>query len=425
MTQNQPQHSTSGQQSTFRVLAINFGGIGDEILFLPTLQSIRKAYPDASLTLLLEPRSRSFEQITNLIDSTIVFDIKKRPLLPSDLWQLLSLIREGRYDVVVSSGGSPQVAALLFLSAIKKRVGYGSNPLAKLLLTDPIPLNKNQYAAGMYQDLAQGIGQAKMPPAQCLPVAFLKKDSLERMGDFLHTTDSTKRLVVIHPGTSRLAVQKGIIKTWETDNWVNLISRLQAHKDIQVILAGGPDDEETIADLLKKAPAASSGGDLLSAVGKTKSLADLAALISLSDLLVCVDSAPMHLAVALDKPLVALFGPTDEAKLLPMTDTLSPGADNQATGMLSPRADNQATGMLSPRADMQATGTASPEAGATSQSKKARAKFKGLRDVPISEFPRQLGDGLGVRLQPDIVYQCVLDQLKEWTTPKSHPPQKN
>src|SRR3984885_2060288 len=107
------------------------------------------------------------------------------------------------------------------------------------------------------------------------------------------------------------------------------------------------------------------------------------------------------------------------------TGMLSPRADNQATGMLSPRADNQATGMLSPRADMQATGTASPEAGATSQSKKARAKFKGLRDVPISEFPRQLGNGLGVRLQPDIVYQCVLDQLKEWTTPKSHPPQKN
>ncbi len=349
MTQNQPQKGVP------RVLAINFGGIGDEILFLPTLQSIRKAYPSASLTLLLEPRSRSFEQITNLIDKTIVFDIKKRPLLPADLWQLLSLIRAGNYDVVVSSGSSPPVAALLFLSGIKKRVGYGSNPLAKLLLTDAVPLNKEQYAACMYQDLARGIGEAKMPLASCLPAAVLNPDSLERMRDFLHTTDSTKHLIVSHPGTSRLAVEKGIIKTWAIDNWVTLISRLQADQDVQVIVAGGPDDQETIAKLLEKVPATS----ILSAVGQTKSFADLAALISLCDLLVCVDSAPMHLAVALDRPVVALFGPTDEAKLLPN-----------------------------------------------------RSKFKAVRDLPLAQKPRHMQDGLGVDVSPDVVYQSVREQLK-------------
>ena len=356
------------QNKTLKILTINFGGIGDEILFLPTLESIRKAYPSAHLTLLLEPRSRSFEQVTNLIDATITFDIKKRPLLPTDLLQLLSLIRNGKYDMVISSGGSPQVAALLFLSGIKERIGYASNKIAKALLTKQIPLNKDQYAAAMYQDLATGVGQPKLSPSECIPRAILKSDSLKRMEEFISnsfgstaenksTISSANQRIIIHPGTSRLAVQKGIIKTWDTDNWLELINRLRVREDLEIVLAGGPDDEEIIAALL---PRLKTGKGLVSAVGHTKSLADLGALISYCDFLVCVDSAPMHLAVALGTPVVAMFGPTDETKLLP-----------------------------------------------------PMSKFKAVRDKPLSEVPRQMQDGLGVKVEPEIVYQAVIDQLHD------------
>jgi ADP-heptose:LPS heptosyltransferase len=356
-----------------KILTINFGGIGDEILFLPALSSIRAVFPEARISLLLEPRSRSFEQVTDLVDEILTFDIKKRPLKPQDLWSLLRLIQAGKFDIVVSSGSSPPVAALLFLSGIKKRVGYGANPLAKLLLTDAVPLNREQYAAAMYQDLATGIGAEKLPLEKCLPVAVLKPESVQRMSEFLAAekvspTTGGKKRILLHPGTSKLAVQKGIIKTWATEHWLHLIDGLAAHEDLQLILAGGPDDAETISDLMQEVQKRSQQSTkFLSAFGKTKSLADLAALIDMCDLLVCVDSAPMHLAVALKKPVVALFGPTDEGKLLPPLPI-----------------------------------------------------FKGLRDKPISEFPRQLGDGLGVPLQPDIVYQSVLDQLRESRDQGSH-----
>jgi ADP-heptose:LPS heptosyltransferase len=356
-----------------KILAINFGGIGDEILFLPTLDSIRSKYPQAQLTLLLEPRSKSFQQVTDKIDGVLEFDIKKKPLLPGDLWEVLQLIRSGRFDMVISSGSSPPVAALLFLSGIKERIGYGSNPLARALLTRAVPLDRNQYAAAMYQDLTSGIGVAKTPAAQCIPRAVLKPDSVARMATFISTHSVTAsngtanspdfRRIIIHPGTSRLAVEKGIIKTWSTENWVALITRLQQSPNIEIILAGGPDDEVIIKEISAKV---TPSDNLLSAVGHTKSLADLAALIDVSSILVCVDSAPMHLAVALNKPLVALFGPTDEAKLLP------PGRI-----------------------------------------------FKALRDRPTSEFPRQLVDGLGVLLQPDIVYQSLMDLSRELTDQES------
>jgi len=322
-----------------KILAINFGGIGDEILFLPTLQTIRNHAPNSSITLLLEPRSRSVAELTNLVDSVITFDIKKRPLSVGDLVDLLALIKEGGYDCVISSGGSPLVSALLFLSGIPERIGYHSNRLAPVLLTQPVPLNKKQYAAAMYHDLAIGFLKQKCltPPAvsdekindSLIPTVSLKPDSMDRMQNFIaerglnrEKRSAQSRLILVHPGTSRLATEKGIFKTWPTDSWIDLLfligreneKKPDADRDI-VILAGGPDDKEIIEGILGKA------GDqlphMVSAYGQTKSIADLAALIQLCDIMICVDSAPMHVAIGLRKPLVALFGPFDPALLVP------------------------------------------------------------------------------------------------------------
>ncbi|MBX3072496.1 glycosyltransferase family 9 protein [Candidatus Obscuribacterales bacterium] len=322
-----------------KILAINFGGIGDEILFLPTLQTIRNYAPNSSITLLLEPRSRSVAELTNLVDSVITFDIKKRPLSVGDLVDLLALIKEGGYDCVVSSGGSPLVSALLFLSGIPERIGYHSNRLAPVLLTQPVPLDKKQYAAAMYHDLAIGFLKQKRltPPAvsgekindSLIPTVSVKPDSMDRMQNFIaerglnrERRSAQSRLILVHPGTSRLATEKGIFKTWPTDSWLDLLfligreneNKPEADRDI-VILAGGPDDKEIIEDILNKA------GDqlphMVSAYGQTKSLADLAALIKLCDIMLCVDSAPMHVAIGLRKPIVALFGPFNPALLVP------------------------------------------------------------------------------------------------------------
>ncbi|PWT96432.1 MAG: glycosyltransferase, partial [Candidatus Melainabacteria bacterium] len=141
-----------------KLLVINFGGIGDEILFLPTLKTLKEECPHWHLTLLLEPRASSVSQLTDLVDEIITFDIKKRPLLVFDLLALLGLLRDGNYQTVISSGSSPAVAILLFLSGIGKRIGYDSGALSRLLLTASVRLNKNQYAADMYHDLIQGLG---------------------------------------------------------------------------------------------------------------------------------------------------------------------------------------------------------------------------------------------------------------------------
>ena len=59
-----------------KILAINFGGIGDEIFFLPTLISLKKEFPNSKITLALEPRSKSVKDLTNIIDDLILINPK-------------------------------------------------------------------------------------------------------------------------------------------------------------------------------------------------------------------------------------------------------------------------------------------------------------------------------------------------------------
>ncbi len=73
-----------------RVLVINFGGIGDEILFLPTLISLKKEFPDAKITLALEPRSKGIKDLTDIIDDLFLIDIKGKNKY-SELLKLISL----------------------------------------------------------------------------------------------------------------------------------------------------------------------------------------------------------------------------------------------------------------------------------------------------------------------------------------------
>ena len=59
-----------------KILFINFGGIGDEILFLPSIISVKKEYPDSQITLALEPRSKGILSLTSIIDNIMLADIK-------------------------------------------------------------------------------------------------------------------------------------------------------------------------------------------------------------------------------------------------------------------------------------------------------------------------------------------------------------
>lgn len=285
-----------------KILFINFGGLGDEILFLPSIISVKKEFPNSKITLALEPRSKGITSLTNIIDETLFADIKGKNKY-FELAKLLIKIWREKFDIVISSGSNKFISLFLFMTFIQKRIGYNSGKLSEILLTDTVKLNKNQYAAKMYHDLVRVVTDINTE----LPEIDIERKNLQ------------PDTVLIHPGVSLLSVQKGMIKTVPAETWAEVVEKL-ADKGKKVILAGGPDDKETIDTITKTVPA----DKYINYFGKTKNLRELAELISSAEIFLCSDSAPLHIAVALGVKTFVIFGSTDDKKLIPQNEKVTP-----------------------------------------------------------------------------------------------------
>lgn len=280
------------------ILLINFGGIGDEILFLPVIQSLKKEYPNAKITLCLEGRSKAFVNLTNLLDNYFCIDIKTKNKYLEMLKLYIKAII-GNYDLVVSSGSNPLISILLFFTGIKTRIGYKSSNLSNKLLTYAVELNKNQYAANMYFDLIKDIVN------QNFELPIIKCEKPEKL----------QNSVLIHPGVSAISISKKIQKTFNGNKWAELI-KLLLNEGKNVYLAGGPDDTKCIEEI-RQALKNENHQNFFDYFGKTKNIYDLVKLIKSCEVLICSDSAPMHIGVATNTKTIAIFGPTNEKKLLP------------------------------------------------------------------------------------------------------------
>lgn len=288
-----------------KILVINFGGIGDEILFLPTLISLKKEFSDAQITLALEPRSKGIKDLTNVIEDLILVDIKSKNKY-IELLKFILTAKKGNFDLAVTAGGNMFMSIILFLTGIKKRYGYNTGKLSKLLLTKAVDLNKKQYAAKMYHDLITPITTIKTELPQInIAMPETKKDA-----------------ILIHPGVSKLSVNLGMIKTIPASTWAELIDLL-IENGKSVILAGGPDDKDCI-EIIRNSLKHKTSDKFTDAFGKTKNLLELAELIASVDKFVCSDSAPLHIAVATGTKTYVIFGPTDYKKLIPQSENVIP-----------------------------------------------------------------------------------------------------
>ncbi|MBQ8635546.1 glycosyltransferase family 9 protein [bacterium] len=291
------------------ILLINYGGIGDEILFLPVIDSLKKEYKNAKITLALEPRSKSIKNLSENINQTIDVDIKAKGI--KKYLNILKFIISTwfkNYDCIISSGKSPFVAIILFLTFIKERIGYDSK--TGFLLTKKIQLNDNQYAGKMYHDLVKPITTNEYEnPTIKITEKFELKSPLKE-----------KQYVCIHPGVSKMSISKNILKCPNIDFWLNLINGLLA-KNKQVVLLGTKDDKDLIEEILKNENI-KNNPNFINYYNQTKNIMEMAYIMQNSECVICVDSAPLHVAVCVKAKIFAIFGPTNEIKLTPKENNI-------------------------------------------------------------------------------------------------------
>lgn len=288
-----------------RILALIPGGIGDQILFFPTLETLQNEYPQATIDVIVEPRSKSAYRVYPNIHEVLVFDYKDRNGL-ADYLNLLGIIRDREYDIALTLGQNWAVGFLLWLNGIPVRVGYKTQN--SWFINHAVPLKTKQYAAYMYHDLVRGLNINRPCPEMKINVPKEDIDWAEDGQKRLNIKDSG--YILIHGGSSKLAQVKGINKVYPVPKWQRIIEDIQRKQpELPIVLLKGPEDEEWIAEMVALCPNVK--------IFSPPDIGKLAAIIAGANLMLCTDSAPMHLSVAVGTYTIALFGPTDSEKLLP------------------------------------------------------------------------------------------------------------
>ncbi|MGB3512881.1 MAG: glycosyltransferase family 9 protein [Microcoleaceae cyanobacterium] len=304
-----------------RILALVPGGIGDQILFFPVLDDLKQSYPESQIDVIVEPRSKGAYRVCKSVQDVLTYDFKDANSL-ADWGNLLGIMRDREYEAVISLGQRWTVGLLLWLTGIPKRVGYAGN--GGIFLTDPIPLKTEQYAAQMYHDLLQGMDS--VTPFRGISINVPKADIDWAEAEQKRLGVAESGYILIHGGSSTLAQTKGIEKIYPAIGWQEIITELQQKQpNLPVVVVKGPEDGTWVSEITQLYPDVKivMPGD----VGK------LAAIIAAANLMLCTDSAPMHLAVAVGTYTIALFGPTEPDKLLPKSDRVI--AIKSATGKMA------------------------------------------------------------------------------------------
>jgi len=280
------------------VLVIVTRRIGDVLLATPLIRSIKQAFPDAVLDLLV------FEGTHGLLaanpDVRRVISVPERPTPGEHLSLLFGLWR--RYDMALSLVPGDRPTFYAFVAGRWRAGLLTDTPKERWkqhLLQRWVPFdNLNTHSVRMHLALADVLG---ITPHSEVAVAWRDEDA--RQVDVLLGTHGTQPIAVLHTHP------KFNYKMWHRQGWLHVAQWLAA-RDFRIVLTGSADAEELayVADLARDMPQG-----VINAAGKL-SLAASAQLVSRARIYVGPDTALTHVAAALGVPTIALFGPSNPVK---------------------------------------------------------------------------------------------------------------
>jgi len=281
-----------------RLLVVKTSSIGDIVHALPIVQAIKETAPHLFLGWVVRQRSADVLRGNPWIDALYVLPDK-----PS-IGELLSLRRELRalhYEVALDMQGLFLSGLITGLSAAPVRMGWDRNrEWNGLFLTHPMVLGRGQrhHEVDLLYGFAEALGIHSLHP-EFTPQPYLAVEGLKRAEYWLERLPRPR--IALNIGASRA------YKRWPTDRWLDVAMELDSSGQ-SLVFVGDKNDAEIVTQIAPKL-----SGKSVNLAGKT-TLRELASVLASCDLLVTGDTGPMHLAVAVGTPVIALFGATDPVR---------------------------------------------------------------------------------------------------------------
>ena len=273
--------------------------IGDTILVTPLLGALKDALPKTRLSFLVTRQSAGIFGNHPHIDNLMIFDYNRARRSIHYFIKFLLKLRGAGFDMVIDLTRNDRSAFFTLISGAPIRMGYeGSSFFLNKAYTHRVTYKFGKiHTVDHHLMMATALGFSASDPNPYLEVS---KPDTQFIREFIeaHGIQTDKSIVIIHPGARRC------YKCWPLERFSHIADALMTHYPVQVVLAGGPEDRERCQAILKGMQ--KPGVDLCAKV----SLEQLPALIHESVLLIGNDSAPIHIATAVNTPVIALFGPT-------------------------------------------------------------------------------------------------------------------
>ena len=292
-------HSESAAtvKRTVKILLLQLKRIGDLILTTPAIAAVRNNYPDAHITLAVSNECAELLPAISNVDRVLIARRNLRDVA------MVSSVTGNRFDYCIDFTRNDRSAFLTLLSGARRRIAsYRVREQSKTrarVYTDLVGVRLRDVHTTEYNlALLELLGVRAAPSA---PQLDLPRTAREKADALRCDRRITRPYVILHPSSARRE------KLWEAARWTKVIDHFGQSNEFEVVLTSGPsaDEQAHIAAIThgtrQKFIDLSAKTDLLT----------LAALIRQAQLLVTVDSAPVHLAAATHTPQVILFGPTN------------------------------------------------------------------------------------------------------------------
>jgi heptosyltransferase II len=287
--------------SLLRIVVARYRFIGDTLLSIPFLKTLREKNPDAVIDLLVGADGYPLMEDCPYINQAIVFE-------PRELgfFQAVKKIREGRYEAAYLLKRSFSSALMMFLAQVPQRIGFDTDHRG-FLLTRKMPYREfDQHEAQCFLDLLD----VSSSPSDLRLESWIPQSVAEKALSLLDAGSGPR--IVLHATSTNLA------KRWPLAHFQALAETLVSQFQARLYLLGSP-SEAGFYDMLTEGLSSKSRQMTHNLCGKTTVQESLALLKSM-DLVVANDSGMIHMAAAADVPIISIFGPMDPQQWHPLSD---------------------------------------------------------------------------------------------------------
>lgn len=275
------------------ILIVKLGALGDVINTLPLAVNLKEHF-NARIHWLIEPLSYPLVSNHTCVDRTILFN-KYR--WRTSLGEVRRQVRKIRYDMTLDLQRILKSGVLSMMAKTGRRIGFDKKRCKELTWMFPFeripPEDPEKHMLSQYQEFAHYLGVPNFNVRWDIPVTGKG------------FADLPAEYIVLNIGATKPA------NRWYPDRFASLAEAVMKRYDMPAVITGGPED---IPEAKQISGAANS--EIIDLVGKT-SLKDLIEVLDGSKAVVSCDTGPMHLAVALGKEVVALFGPANPRRTGP------------------------------------------------------------------------------------------------------------